>query len=396
MACCNKRIVISEEDRKHILGMYGIILEQDKLKTESQEKVIKLDQLYADGYYSITKDKEGKFKSILDNQLLPILKQYPNAKLNIDVRAGESISPNYDYELKDNKPKPDMYLANLRRDKMIQFLNTYFQGSGLQNLPNVSNVPNTPGTNVWRGRSGIPNNSIDRFVEVVIDLNIPGLCLTNLKIEVIYDKSPATPEFPCRGRHKCDRARFNVKLNGVVIGEANLNNENDGGSRIATLTINSEQATTIGGVSNTILLSLEGIDEKPHDDVPEVRITDPKGNVIFHGCCAILQGGKGKDRNLLELDKCGTKVLRASKAIGVGEKQIDAGGRPMYTIGTEIKLPSTAFEYFKKENGITENQDGTITFIKDFPTSKYVFKKGQTINPQKPIIVTPTGEVSQR
>jgi hypothetical protein len=396
MACCNKKIIITEDEKKHILGMYGVILEQDKIKTETQEKVIKLDQLYADGYYSITKDKEGKFKSILDSQLLPILKQYPNTKLNIDVRAGESISPNYDYELNDGQKKEDMYLANLRRDKMIDFLNKYFQSAGLETLPNVSDAPNTTGTNVWRGRSGRPNNSIDRFVEVVIDLNVPGLCLNGLKIEVIYDKSPATAEFPCRGKHKCDKARFNVKLNGVVIGEANLNNLKDGESRIATLIVNSEQATTIGGNSDKILLALEGIDDKPHDDVPEVRITDPKGNVIFHGCCSILQGGKGKDRPLLQLDKCGTKVLLSSKAIGIGAEQKDQYGRPTYTIGTELQLPSNATDVFKNSNSITQNQDGTITFIKDLNMTKYTFRKGQTINPKKPIIISPTGEVTQR
>jgi hypothetical protein len=396
MTCCNKRIIITEEDRKHILGMYGVILETDKIKPNEQEKVIKLDQLYANGYYSITNNNKAKFNAILDAQLLPTLKQYPNVKLNIDVRAGESISPNYDYELKDNKLKPDMYLANLRRDKMIAYLNQYLQDSGLKNLPNVSNVPNTPGTNVWRGRSGKADNGIDRFVEVVIDLNIPGLCLTNLKIEVIYDKSPATAEFPCRGKHKCDRAIFNVKLNGVVIGEANLNNENDGGSRNATLIVTSEQATTIGGNSNQLVLALEGIHEKPHDDVPEVRITDPKGNVIFHGCCAILSVGKGQDRTLLMLDKCGTKVLSASKAVGVGEPTKDQLGRPTYVIGTEMQLRDDIIPILRKTKSITENNDGTITFIQNYSTTKFRFNAGLTINPQKPIIISPNGEVSQR
>jgi hypothetical protein len=392
MTCCNKRIIITEEDRKHILGMYGVILETDKIKTNEQEKIINLGRLYADGFYSITKDKENEFKSTLDSQLLPILKQYPNTKLNIDVRAGESATPNYDNEKKVSLK--DMDLANLRRNKMLEFLNNYFQNSGLENLPNVSQTPNIVGTNVWRGRTG--NQFKDRFVEVVIDLNVPGLCLSGLKIEVIYDKSPATAEFPCRGKHRCDKARFNVKLNGVVIGEANLNNVKDGESRLATLIVNSEQATAIGGNSDKILLSLEGIDDKPHDDVPEVRITDPEGNVIFNGCCSSLQGGKGKDRPLLQLDKCATKVLLSSKAVGVGKETKDEYGRPTYTIGTELRLPSNATDVFKNSNSITQNQDGTVTFIKDLNMTKYTFRKGQTINPQKPIVISPTGEVTQR
>ena len=84
-------------------------------------------------------------------------------------------------------------------------------------------------------------------------------CLTNMKVVVAYYKDkqciPATEGKKAEGCHTCNDARFNIFLNGVNIGVANLNNANTetqkdqtgsgrGESRVSTLIVDEKISST--------------------------------------------------------------------------------------------------------------------------------------------------------
>lgn len=306
-----RRLLISEDEKRYIKGLYGLIQEQKTLPGAK----IKVDfgDLYGDGKYLIK--NSTTFKQKLDSQLIPFVEKNPGVPLNIRVLGGESATTNYDYETNDGLRKDDFYLAKRRRDEMIKWLNNYFATSTIEPKPTIDNTPNEENINVFRGRTG--NATQDRFVDVVITAQAPGTCLIGLKIEVIYEKDGRSDKFPCRGRHKCDEAVFNVLLNDVVIGEVNLNNKDDGGSRNGTVEVTEAQAIEIANKGgNTIRLSLQCLLPNCHKDVAEIRISNNTG-VIYHSCTPILGSRGAGVSDLLLLDKCGTKIVqRNTKEVG--------------------------------------------------------------------------------
>ena len=137
-------------------------------------------------------------------------------------------------------------------------------------------------------------------------------CLTNMKVVVAYYKDkqciPATEGKKAEGCHTCNDARFNIFLNGVNIGVANLNNANTetqkdqtgsgrGESRVSTLIVDEEKAQRIANsktalyetktplIPGQVTLSLKGILSSSgwvHNDVPWVTLTTGQGRVIYN------------------------------------------------------------------------------------------------------------------
>lgn len=308
-----RRLLISEDEKRYIKGLYGLIQEQKTLPGQTLK--VEFGDQYANGKYLIK--SEEVFKQKLNKELLEFTKKYPGVPLSIRVLGGESATTNYDYETNDGLAKEDFYLAKKRRDEMIRFLKDYFATSTIEPKPTIDDTPNEENINVFR--KGLTEK--DRFVDVLITAQAPGTCLIGLKIEVIYEKTGKSDKFPCRGGHTCDEAVFNVLLNDVNIGEVNLNNEADGGSRNGTVEVTEAQAIEIANKGkNTVKLSLQCLLEKCHKDVAEIRISNSTG-VIYHSCTPIL-GSRGASVNdLLLLDKCGTKIVQKNtKEIGASGK----------------------------------------------------------------------------
>ena len=100
-------------------------------------------------------------------------------------------------------------------------------------------------------------------------------------------------------------------MNGVVIGQANLNNQKDGGPRSSKLTITDELAKKIvGNDPKNLMLSLQCTSNNCHSSTPEVKIT--KGEkVIYHKCAAPLaKRASTDDVPILELDPCGELFVK--------------------------------------------------------------------------------------
>jgi hypothetical protein len=146
-----------------------------------------------------------------------------------------------------------------------------------------------------------------QFVRVRLKLQPPETCLTGLKIDVNYYKTPS-PAFPCRGGHTCDQALFDVNFNGVTIGVANLNNKVDGGDRLNSFTVTAEQAKKIlGGQCKDINISLKCKYKSCHSATPEITIS--KGNYVYPGFPRCMPSITERDdyslKHLLTTDCCG-------------------------------------------------------------------------------------------
>jgi hypothetical protein len=129
-----KKFIITEEDRTHILSLYGIMLNEtlDPVKGGEQSFTVN----FKAGFYDVANDKayldgEKKFTEEIDNfvktELLPYLQKNPSTIVGMTFRSGESLIPNTDNEGKDagkNKPLIPGRLSQLRKYYLENYLNS--------------------------------------------------------------------------------------------------------------------------------------------------------------------------------------------------------------------------------------------------------------------------------
>jgi hypothetical protein len=153
----------------------------------------------------------------------------------------------------------------------------------------------------------------EQKVSVELKLMAPEKCLVDLEVEVKYEKE-RNAAFPCRGGHTCDDANFEVKMNGVPIGRANLNNANDSGSRTSgIIKIDDAMAKAIIGVnSKEILFSLKCLSgQNCHSGTPEV-IIKKNGETIYHSCSPAMSRGDQNEYPIHTLDACGNVLKKGT------------------------------------------------------------------------------------
>jgi len=90
-----KKFIITEEDRTHILSLYGIMLNEtlDPVKGGEQSFTVN----FKSGFYDVANDKayldgEKKFTEEIDNfvktELLPYLQKNPSTVVGMTFRSG--------------------------------------------------------------------------------------------------------------------------------------------------------------------------------------------------------------------------------------------------------------------------------------------------------------------
>jgi hypothetical protein len=339
---------IEENEKLRILNLHEsatknfyLFNEQTQVKvgerTVDTGKEIELDKKsYPAGFYSI--DKLGTGKQDLDAKLQEIAqfaKENDGTKVNIQIEVGESKVTNRDNEL--NKPLAQGQLASLRGQKLQEYLTKYFEGlvkSGY--LTTMPNIP-TPQTNVELGTQKHeyikgtsdpkdPKYLEDQYIKFKIALSATKTediydCLVNLTIDVSYYHKK-NPKFPCRGSHECNSAQFEVYLDTVLLGVANLNNlgcksklseDPNACDRTAKFTVTDEMVKKI--TSNprwnkkTLILSTRCLSSNCHTSVQEVKIVNGDGTIIYHSCVNPQSArGNTSQKILAVLDKCGKPI----------------------------------------------------------------------------------------
>lgn len=103
---------------------------------------------------------------------------------------------------------------------------------------------------------------------------------------------------PCESGHICNSAIFDIFANGIFVGNANLNNQIDGGTRSASFDFTPEQAEDIAAGSpdgHTIQFSFECDTDHPdfdpiawsggcHPNIGQFIVTDVNDAELYNGC----------------------------------------------------------------------------------------------------------------
>lgn len=227
MSCCNKKFFITENEKKNILGLYGLINEQEEKKA----------QIYGNSFFGDGKWKELNPETIknLATQTQEAIKFLGNNKAqigSIQITASESQVPNTDQEPGEGKGKalPVLELSRKRAETMKNYLLKQFQDAIKDGK--ISQMPTFAEPILLQGKTPYNSNNKnnpaytqERYVKVDVSLKAitnPLECLDNMRIRVFYDG---------KGKHACDSAVFRISINGNIltntigVNYATLNNQ---------------------------------------------------------------------------------------------------------------------------------------------------------------------------
>ena len=347
----------------------GVLLSEQDVVND-KEMVIKGESFFGDGKWK-NLSKEGL------NHLFNELKKMRTFIINnksgvvyIKIIAGESQVTNYDSEVTPKIPVEPRYLSLHRADTVKKVLTKWFKDRKDEGLINEVPIFEAPevviGNNSYVKGVDNPDDKKyvpERFVKVEVKIKSPYECIVGLTVEVMYNKT-YDPKFPCRGGHTCNEAKFQVNLNGVSIGIADLNNgssPDSGGNRTSGKLIvdDSKAKSIIGNKSKNIIISLKCLfGGNCHSSTPEVRIS--KGNtIIYHQCSpSINDRGETQEKTILVLDNCGN-LLQKSNLPAEEQKK-----------GDDKKDVSTVPQKTLK------SLDNDIKLITDLVTNKTITGKG--------------------
>ena len=216
------KIHLSESQVKKLISDYKTINEQSVgFNPITKTETVDFKSVWNSGMYKIT------YKQVqnLNNQMMVIqkfLRSNPQTKLTIQVEAGESRVTNYDNEM-GRKKVPPGYLSTKRGESLVGYLNNFFkklENAGVSfTYPSIPKPKTIVGSTPYDRTKGDdpkdPRYKEEQFVRLKITASSQSECLIGLKVLIGYIGTTG---------HKCDEALFELKMNGVSLGIANLNN----------------------------------------------------------------------------------------------------------------------------------------------------------------------------
>ena len=129
----SRKFLITEEERRHIRSMYGLITEDIDPNSGG---TVTITNKYQAGFYTtaaIDRDTNKTIKSKLDAELVKVtefVKKYPNSIVSVKFTSQESSLPNTDNEKAGyfKKNRLDVgELSNARKEYINQYIQSYFQ-----------------------------------------------------------------------------------------------------------------------------------------------------------------------------------------------------------------------------------------------------------------------------
>jgi len=174
----NRRIFISEQERKHILSLYRLIGEADEptpQQTSSSGFTVDKTINFAPGYYKNRKEsittKSGVYNFDFDvtlkselEKIKEFLKKNPTGYVvEVNLYSGESQIPNNDNELGGSPVNPG-YLTEKRMTSLKEYLNPIFESwksEGITKTDFKINEKPLPGQTPWVGTPFCPKGTKD-------------------------------------------------------------------------------------------------------------------------------------------------------------------------------------------------------------------------------------------
>lgn len=317
--CCKKNsFLITEGERAYIRNLYGLLTEEEgedqvSITASSTFGPGKYAQLSSEGLEELKTGLERASTWITENK---------GSVIYVQIVAGESQLTNYDTEQDPKVEVGPKVLSRLRAKTLKRYLKQYFEN--LVNSGTMSEMPIFQEPKIEIGPTKYTKGqaistalrakyNAEQYVKVEMKLMAPGKCLVNLEIEVKYEKESNTA-FPCRGGHTCNDARFEIKLNGIPVGIADLNNANDGGSRTSgIIKIDDAKAKQIASINNKeIIFSLKCLSgTNCHSGTPEI-IIKKNGETLYHSCSPAMSRGDQNEYPVHTLDVCGNVIEKGT------------------------------------------------------------------------------------
>jgi hypothetical protein len=390
MSCCNRKLIITEEEKLDIMKLYGLLLEGEELPGGGYQ--IDFSNTFKSGYHS----SKHINKAILTTELQAAkdwlagkLKNNKGKLVFVKIDASESKVPNADAE-KGGVVLQPYELSNKRAVAINNFLSGIFDGWVTEGLISQKPIFAFPEAKIG-GPNWCPPYTKDetcvektdtkndqkftdhQYVRVQFLVDTPGMsakCVEGLSITVSYNKEK-NASFPCRGNHQCDQADFNVLLNKVPIGSVSLNNAVDGGSRTGTVKVTPQQAVKIAATNGKkVEVYLQCKYAACHSATPEISIS--KKDFVLPGFPRCVPSISERDdftmKHILTLDICGnvTEQNNNQKAVLPDEQFIKkpADLKEGYLYYNE---DTKQFEFF-------EESEIEATYIDDERTKLYTIR----------------------
>lgn len=358
MSCKKNYLLITEDEKVYIKNLYGLL---NEATTGDNELVISANSTFAAGKYSQLSEKGlTELNTGLENAS-EWLRRNKGSVIYVQVVASESQLTNYDYEQDPEVAVPPKFLSRQRAKTLTRYLKQYFKTQVEEKTINEMPIFETPKieiglTEYTKGQTVTAalraKYNTEQSVSVELKLMSPEKCLIDLEIEVKYTDEAASENFPCRGGHNCDNAIFQINLNGVKIGIANLNNSPNGLSKTSgVIKINETTAKSIVSVdSKKLIFSLKCLSSSNcHSGTPEIVIKKG-GEVIYNACSPAMERGDMKEYPVLELDPCGNVIKKGTgdatnKDTPVAKKEEEVATPTAYSLQMP---PNSKEDYFIK------------------------------------------------
>jgi hypothetical protein len=215
------KIQLKEDQIQKLIGNYKSLNEQGVgFNPETKTETVNFKSVWNSGLYKL----ESRQIQNLNNQMKVIqdfLSKNPQTKLSIQVEAGESKVTNADNH-EGGTPVPEGYLSTKRGQSLVYYLNTYFkklENGGMSftypEIPKPKTIigvtPYVKGTDDPKASKYTP----EQFVRLKVTATSQSECLIGLEVMIGWIKDKG---------HTCDQAIFQLLMNKVPLGIANLNN----------------------------------------------------------------------------------------------------------------------------------------------------------------------------
>jgi hypothetical protein len=398
MSCKKNYLLITEDEKVYIKNLYGLLTEAT---TGDNEVLITADSTFAAGKYSqLSEEGITELTTGLENAS-NWLTTNKGSVIYVQVVASESQLTNYDYEQDPEVAVPPKFLSRQRAKTLTRYLKQYFKTLVDRKTINEMPIFETPKidiglTKYTKGQKITPalraQYNTEQSVAVELKLMSPEKCLIDLEIEVKYDSTP-NAAFPCRGGHNCNDAMFQINLNGVEIGIADLNNYiskrdpvNGTSKTSGVIKINETTAKAIIAVNKKkLIFSLKCLSSSNcHSGTPEIVIKKG-GEVIYNDCSPAMERGDMNEYPVLELDSCGNVIKKGTgDATNNDETNNDTPTpiQPTIVKGRILTLPQDIDEtkeyfvcgFWKNTDRLIINQNGIPVDLSD--NCQLFIKKG--------------------
>jgi hypothetical protein len=219
-----RKVILSENQIKKLVDKL-MVTEQNEVRTESL--TVPLGSIWPMGYWKLKENQVSQLRPEI-NKITGFISKHEGSIITIQIVAGESRVTNVDNE-DPSKPKlASGVLSQKRGEQMVKFLTDYFQDLVSKNI--INKMPEIPqpqtkiGTTPYNSPADLKNPKYtdlyqkEQFVQAIITTRKDYECLVGMEITIGYFRERNST------KHYCDEAIFELRMNGVSLGIANLNN----------------------------------------------------------------------------------------------------------------------------------------------------------------------------